>query len=83
MNRWAKLVIVLAVPMAAQAEDPRLAEIRVTLQHIREEGPRHEQTRGASPELTAVKHELRDWVAQRRIASRPSAVFRGEALHRQ
>jgi hypothetical protein len=80
MHLLVKLVIVLALPMAAQAEDQRLAEIRATLQHIREEGPRREQTRGASQELTTVKHELRDWVESHlgELSSDPNDAYEGQ-----
>jgi hypothetical protein len=39
-----------------------LSDIRSQLQRIRTDAPNHVETRGAGPELTAVKHKLRDWI---------------------
>ena len=52
------------LPISAAAEDngAALAVIRTELEHIRADAPRHEETRGVSPALTTVKHQLRDWV---------------------
>jgi hypothetical protein len=37
-------------------------KIRTELKHIRAEGAQHKETRGAVPEFTTVKHQVRDWV---------------------
>jgi len=39
-----------------------LAGLRTDLEHFRAEAPQHQETRGASPRLTGIKHQLRDWV---------------------
>jgi hypothetical protein len=51
---------ILALP--ARATDPQLVEIRAVLQRVSAEASQHADTRGASPELTSVKHQLRDWI---------------------
>ena len=53
------------LPLSARATDPQLIEIRSVLQRVRAEAAQHADTRGASPELTTVKHQLRDWVESR------------------
>jgi hypothetical protein len=50
------------VAMPARATDPQLIEIHTVLQRVRAEASQHAETRGASPELTTVKHQLRDWI---------------------
>jgi hypothetical protein len=52
----------LATVLAAYAGDSPLADIRLELEQTRGEALQHEETRGASPRLTIVKHKLRDWV---------------------
>jgi hypothetical protein len=54
------LLPILALP--ARATDTQLIEIRAELQRVRAEASQHAETRGASPELTTVKHQLRDWI---------------------
>jgi hypothetical protein len=62
MSLLARVLLSFTLPLAPQPEDPRLTEIRAELAHIRAEGSQRSETRGASPEFTAVKHQLRDWV---------------------
>ena len=61
-SRW----LALLCCSLACAADARLDSLRVTLSGMRDvrtsEG---EKVRGATPKLTAVKHELRDWVEMR------------------
>jgi len=59
---WLFLVFVSTLPTSAQDVSPPLAQLRVELDHLRAEAPHHEETRGASPRLTAIKHHMRDWV---------------------
>ena len=56
------LLLLLALPQPAPADDPQLTEIHAVLQRVRAEASQHTETRGASPELTTVKHQLRDWI---------------------
>jgi len=56
------LLLLLALPQPAPADDPQLTEIHAVLLRVRAEASQHTETRGASPELTTVKHQLRDWI---------------------
>ena len=47
------------------AQDPQLAALHVTLEPLRAHAGEHREIRDATPELTAVKHQLRDWVESR------------------
>jgi len=71
MKLWLRLLLLLILPLAARADDSRWSDIRTGLQRIRAEGPHHTETRGASPELTGVKHQLRDWI-ESHLARLPS-----------
>jgi hypothetical protein len=67
---WLSLILVLPLPVTAQASTP-LAEIGAELERVRSEAPRHHETRGASPRLTTIKHQLRDWI-ESQLAQLPS-----------
>ncbi len=56
------LLLLSTLSFPARADDPQLAEIRTMLQQVRAEAAQHSETRGASPEFTTVKHQLRDWI---------------------
>ena len=56
-------ILILALAQFAAAQTiPRLAGIRAELEHVRADASEHTETRGATPRLTTIKHELRDWV---------------------
>jgi hypothetical protein len=78
--RFASLLLV-ALPLVVHAEDARLSQLRALLVPMRANQLDHLEARGARPELTVVKHGLRDW-----IESRLSAIHYWEvpgALERQ
>src|ERR1035441_4195286 len=58
----------LALPFAASAEDARLNEVREMLAPMRKVPAAHLRVRGATPELTVIKHTLRDWIESRLTA---------------
>jgi len=45
--------------------DPRLDALRDLLTSMRGKPPAEDKVRGASPKLTAAKHQLRDWIESR------------------
>lgn len=67
------LSFVLPIPAAADDGGITLAAIRTELEQVRAEAPQHEETRGVSPALTAVKHQLRDWV-EAQLGELPSDI---------
>ena len=58
------LVLLFQAPQVAP-----LASLPPTLRQLREHLEEHRPTFGATPELTAAKHQLRDWVESRLDAS--------------
>lgn len=58
-------LFLLTLPPIVHAEDARLDAIRVLLLPMRADGMQNLKTRGATPALTTVKHELRDWIESR------------------
>lgn len=63
---WLFLILVLALPVMAQS-DPPLAGLRLELERVRTEAPQHSETRGASPRLTTIKHQMREWIESRLV----------------
>jgi len=63
--RWLVGLLLAAVPVAGWAEDARLSELRGMLVPMREHPLAHPESRGATPDLTVVKHKLRDWIESR------------------
>lgn len=53
-------LLFLGLPLSAQ--DSGLAALRVTIMSMRQQPNASRQTRGATPELTTAKHQLRDWI---------------------
>ena len=72
------LVLLLQAPQV----DP-LASLPATLRQLRDHLDEHRATLGATPELTAAKHQLRDWVESRLAGLGESVNVRafGETLH--
>jgi hypothetical protein len=64
MRRLAYLVV-FAFAITAHAEDPRLSGLRARLVPMRSNQMDNLSTRGATRELTDVKHGLRNWVESR------------------
>ena len=64
-------LLLAAAPLFAQTEDDRLRALRDLLVPLR--GHPHEriETRGATAQLTVVKHQLRDWIESRLSALTP------------
>ncbi len=56
------LLLLSTLSLPARADDAQLVEIRTMLQQVRAEAAQHAETRGASPEFTTLKHQLRDWI---------------------
>jgi hypothetical protein len=55
--------ILLSLPVSASVgSDRRLAELAVTLARLPAARSEDDPTRGARPELTTAKHQLRDWI---------------------
>jgi len=48
--------------LAAQTDNGSLVVLRTELDHLRAEAGQHQGTRGATPRLTTIKHELRSWI---------------------
>ena len=48
-----------------QSATTTLGNIRAQLEEIRADAPKYDDSRGASPALTNIKHELREWVESR------------------
>ncbi len=72
-SAWLPLILMLALPVTAQTDHP-LAGLRAELERVRTESPQHPETRGASPRLTTIKHQLRDWIESQlvRLPSDPN-----------
>ena len=47
------------------ATDPALDELKLSLVGLRAKADMPSKARGATPELTVLKHQLRDWVESR------------------
>jgi len=76
-------ILILVMTLAAAGQTPsRLAEIRTELEHVKAESPGPSETRGASPRLTTIKHELRDWIESQisQLASDPNGGDGAERL---
>jgi hypothetical protein len=52
----------LVAPMALGAQDAKLIALRKTLLPMRDYGDGKLRVRGATPQLTVAKHQLRDWI---------------------
>jgi hypothetical protein len=48
--------------LGVSAQDKQLAAVRATVLSLRQHPNDHRETRGAIPQLTVVKHQLRDWI---------------------
>jgi len=48
--------------LGLSAQDKQLSEVRSTVLSLRQHPDDHRDTRGATPQLTVVKHQLRDWI---------------------
>lgn len=57
--------VLLLLGLAAQAQTDPLAGLRATLEGLRSQRNQHQETRGATTQLTVAKHQLRDWVEGR------------------
>jgi len=55
----------LLLCVSAYAEDGQLAALRSVLAPLRQHANERRETRGATPELTVIKHYLRDWIESR------------------
>jgi len=56
------MVAMLVLAAGLHAQDSQLETLRATLISLRARADELVENRGAPPELTAVKHQLRDWV---------------------
>jgi hypothetical protein len=48
--------------LSVHAQDDPLAALRATLTSLREHPDEHLESRGATPQLTVAKHQLREWI---------------------
>jgi len=62
--RWV-LVLLLAGGASAIAQTRPTNTLRALLVAARDHPNEHPETRGATPELTLIKHQLRDWIESR------------------
>lgn len=60
MTRLAFVLMLSALGLPAQ--DQQLAAIRTNVLALRQHPDDHRETRGATAQLTVVKHQLRDWI---------------------
>jgi hypothetical protein len=58
-------LLLVSSPLVLPAQDARLDAIRGLLSPMRTNPLDHLETRGATPVLTTVKHQLRDWIETR------------------
>lgn len=58
-------LLLLFLATIARAQDPQLEPLRATLAVIRAHADEARVNRGARPELTIAKHQLRDWIESR------------------
>jgi hypothetical protein len=65
MNALALILVLLASPSQDGPEDAALTEVRSILQRLRGQAANFSPTRGATPELTVAKHQIRDWIESR------------------
>jgi hypothetical protein len=64
--RWIFLTFAWMVLAAnGRAQDTRLEQLRTTLLSLRAHANENLDVRGATPELTTAKHQLRDWIESR------------------
>src|SRR3954447_7216451 len=59
------LLTLAALPGTGQTQDVRLNALKATLESLRPHGSEHTESRGATPQLTLVKHQLREWIESR------------------
>lgn len=69
------LLILLAYYASAFAADAQIDALRASLLEMRKEPAKSSGPRGATPQLTIAKHQLRDWVESRL----PALTERGDA----
>ena len=77
-----RLTLVL-LPICALAQDTRLTDLRKTVLEIRQYANQHQEVRGGLPQVTVIKHQIRDWI-EARLASFPQngdAAMLAETLH--
>jgi hypothetical protein len=65
-----KGLILVLLPLCALAQDAGLAAITKTVLEMRQYANQHQEIRGGIPQLTAAKHDLRDWI-EARLANFP------------
>jgi len=75
------LFAILSIAFSARAQDPALAGLRAPLEALKPHAQEHRETRGATPELTAIKHRLRDWTEARLVSF--GASLDEDAVNRQ
>jgi hypothetical protein len=63
--RGFKLPVLLALCCTIRAADSPLDGLRSSLTEMRGKQPASDHSRGATPQFTIVKHQLRDWVESR------------------
>jgi hypothetical protein len=59
------LFVILALSRPSLADDMRLDPLRSSLMQMRGKPVNYGGLRGATPQLTVVKHQLRDWIESR------------------
>lgn len=61
----AGLLSLILLPFFASAQQTRLADLHAALLPLRVRPTAHPDTRGATPQFTVIKHDLRDWIESR------------------
>ncbi|HXF27319.1 MAG TPA: hypothetical protein VN610_08595 [Bryobacteraceae bacterium] len=74
-------LLAVALACTALAKDPRLDALRLTVTSLRGKPPDSSAPRGVTPQLTVVKHQLRDWM-ESRLATLPERGDVGELERR-
>ena len=73
----------ILLPLCALAQDSQLAAIRNTVLGVRQYANDHQNVRGAIPEVTLAKHQIREWI-EAHLAAFPQngdAAALGEFFH--
>lgn len=65
MKRILLLLLPLCTALAQDVPDARLAAVRDSVLDLRKYASDHQDARGGLPQLTTIKHQLRDWIDAR------------------
>ena len=83
VKRFALLLLPFCATLAQNAQEAQLTAIRDSVLALRKYANDHQDVRGGIPQLTAIKHQLRDWI-DARLAGFPQngdPLTLSESLH--